>query len=27
GAFEVKDDRIVAWSEYFDTAGLASGAG
>lgn len=27
GAFEVKDGRIVAWRDYFDTAGLASGAG
>lgn len=27
GVFELKDGRIVAWRDYFDTAGLASGAG
>jgi limonene-1,2-epoxide hydrolase len=25
GAFEVKDGKIVAWRDYFDTAGLAAG--
>ena len=25
GVFEVKDGKIVAWRDYFDTAGLASG--
>ena len=25
GAFDVKDGKIMAWRDYFDTAGLASG--
>lgn len=25
GVFEVKDDKIVAWRDYFDTAGFAAG--
>ncbi|MBV1918313.1 MAG: hypothetical protein KUG65_09680 [Sphingomonadaceae bacterium] len=26
GTFDVKDGKIAAWRDYFDTAGLASGA-
>jgi limonene-1,2-epoxide hydrolase len=26
GAFDVKDGKIAAWRDYFDTAGFASGA-
>jgi limonene-1,2-epoxide hydrolase len=27
GAFDVKQGKIVAWRDYFDTAGFAAGAG
>jgi limonene-1,2-epoxide hydrolase len=27
GVFELEDGKIVAWRDYFDTAGLAAGAG
>jgi limonene-1,2-epoxide hydrolase len=27
GTFEVKDGKIAAWRDYFDTAGFAAGAG